>query len=393
MRPILKMPDAEIPARSDLTLLRRLLIDAVGAYCAYCESPLTVDVLASHKVSYKRVVATIDGVDTEMRVKAERFTTAWANLLPGCAACVAAKGEVPDISNGLSLLKEEDDATYRGLLDAGPRGLDEVQADLLFGYSLRNWVWPDEAANEDGALIVLEGDPTWNLFTYERSERSMTDLVTGDLVRLSGGQAEAPWAVQASTQVWVVPNETWINAQADRESLEEKARATLLGLNLNLHNPSDPRAADRRVEHRTAGADAADDCLVALEEVVERVRNRPDADLDLDDDLDHDHVESFLSVARESLRATGFWSVWLWWFVHNILEKPSPMWSAYSVEARKDLLYRLFVQYEIDLRRLRPSDGIRLSQGAPIPADAPSDVIVTQMVLPGTDLRRMPLWS
>ena len=93
---------------------------------------------------------------------------------------------------------------------------------------------------------------------------------------------------------------------------------------------------------------------------------------------------------RESLRATGFWSVWLWLFSDALMaaQLQAP-WSSYSPSAREALLYQLFVQYEID-NRWSCDTTPRAAKTSPLPADALEDEIAVQMVLPGTDLDRLP---
>jgi hypothetical protein len=391
MRPVIKLPARPVTKFEDADGLRHLLLEAVGPYCAYCESPITIDFPRSYRVSTSAQSAKFEFDGSSFTysegVGSGRFSPAWVNVQAACAACVAERGDMPGSRVGFERLRstnrlrfDELTADARGRLRPNDDAIDD-----LFMAALGSWVWPDTSSDENG-LIVLIGDDTWNLFTFDVSAQTQVQLADRALVRLDSLERDQSWATQSQTKVWLVPNTTFIQAQTNAADLQARVTNTILGWNLNYSNPSSPTAEDRRVDNRTAALQTANLALTHLSELVRQVSTQNNVGA-RDEDLEHTRIATLAVFIRETLRATGFWSLWAQTFVSTINNSSDPRWSVYSTSARRLLLYELFVEYEIDRRAIGP---IRESKFAPIPADVLEHDIQTQMVFPGTDLDRIP---
>lgn len=387
MRPVIKLPARPVSPFESADGIRHLLLEAVGPYCAYCESPITMDFPRSHRVSTSSQGADFkfDGRSFTYPegVGSRRFSPAWVNTQAACTACVAAQGVLPGSLAGFERMRSTNLPRFNQLVSGatGRLRLDDDATDDLYMAALASWVWPDTSSDENG-LIVLMGDDTWNLFAFESSAQTQVGLADRGIVRLSPFERTQPWATQSQTKVWVVPNTTFIDSQPDAADLRTRVSNTLLGWNLNYSNLSSPTAPDRRVDNRTAAFQTANAALNHLQAVVGQVKNAQNKG---DEDLGHPRVVSLTGFIRETLRATGFWSLWARRFVFAM--SSDPLWSAYSESARRLLLYELFVEYEIAERAIEP---IRASKSAPLPEDTYEADIRSQMVLPGTDLDRIP---
>jgi hypothetical protein len=51
MRPVIKVPSRAVLLSETNDSLRHLLIESLGSYCMFCESPLTIDIPVSQRVS------------------------------------------------------------------------------------------------------------------------------------------------------------------------------------------------------------------------------------------------------------------------------------------------------------------------------------------------------
>jgi hypothetical protein len=304
-----------------------------------------------------------------------------------CAACVAAKGELPDSQAGFERMRATNPNRFDELTGSasGRLRLNGYAEDDLYRDALDSWVWPDESSDENG-LIVLPGADTWNLFTFDVSARTQAALADRGLVRLQPLERDQGWATENQTKVWVVPDVNFINRQPNPADLQARVMRTILGWNLNYSNPADPTAEDRRVDNRTAALQTANTALTNLSALVSQVKdsqNKGDAD---DADLEHRHVAALLGFIRETLRSVGFWTVWAKWFVNTINNADDPLWSTYRASARRLLLYQLFVECEIDQRT---PEGILPSKPTLILADDLDQVVISQEVLSGTDVNRL----
>ena len=284
-------------------------------------------------------------------------------------------------------------AAYRRLATTNDRKFQELAGKLgnrrsytdddfddLFIAALQSWVWPDTSSDEDGNIVRL-GDPTYDLFTYREETVSQLDLA-GRRPLVRGGRLPAG-ADQARAGVWVIPNDSYINNQMDHDDLRERVVSTILGFDLNRF---DPTSLDRRVENRTLALPVVRRSLESLKDVV---RSTPRDGPDRDSDLDHVNVEVFAGALRETIRATGFWTMWAQEFQKGIMSAADDVWRNYTAPARQRLLYRIFVQYEEDNRTLFNRQAYRPTKDSPIPRDVPKDEIVFQMVLAGTDPERL----
>lgn len=387
MRPVIKLPARTVSIFEGPDGLRQLILEAVGSYCAYCESPITIDFPRSHRVSTSNAEAEFEfngrSFTYSAGVGSRRFSSAWVNVQAACAACVAAQGDLPGSLAGFERLRSTNLARFDELTDnaSGRLRLDDDATDDLYMAALGSWVWPDTSSDENG-LIVLVGDDTWNLFGFDFSEQTQVELADRGLVRLDSFERDQPWATESQRKLWVVPKTTFIDGQLNGADLVGRVTNTILGWNLNYSNPHSPTAQDRRVDNRTAAFQTANVALTHLSAVVGQVSQNKS-----DEDLNHPRVATLAGFIRETLRATGFWSMWAQRFGSAIYNSSDPLWSAYSQSARRLLMYGLFVEYEIADRTV---GQIRASKEAPIPADVYEADIRSQMVIPGTDLDRIP---
>lgn len=295
MRPVRKDFGAAVPpAPADAAL--RALLAGVGAYCAWCEMPVGVDARLGR-------AGPGDG-DPPAESPA-----VWDDLLAVCAACDAARGR-----------------RVEGEADAG------------------TWVRPDAVVNADGTRRV-EGDPTYRLFTFALDGRSTADLADAGLVRLAPGDREQPWATapRHDKVLLVVPDEAYLGTLGDGAApLRERALATLRGLDLNRCDDPGAGAADRRVANRTYVQDRAAAALRGLTRTVDALQS---AGVREGAALEHPRAALQAAAIRETARALGFWSAWMWTF-RTAMESPDdPVWRKLPPESRAALLGRLFVRF------------------------------------------------
>ena len=312
MRPVRKDFGAAA-APSDPALALRRLVESLGAYCSWCEMPVGVDA----------------GLDGGASFPAE--SSSWDDLRVACAPCRAARSRT-------------------------------VEGDAS-AVALR----PDAVADADGVVRVA-GDPTHRLLTFAMDGRSPAALAEAGLLRMTAEERARPEAQAARREkvLVVVPGETYLAARGDESgALRERALATVRALDLNRHDPSDPRAADRRVANRTYVADHAAAALRDLSRSVDALRAAPG-----DDALEHPRTALLVAAIRETARAMGFWSVWMWTFGTALEQAEDPVWRKLSPEGRASLLARLFVRHP-------PSPGTDEKSGAGRP------------VFPGTDDARL----
>lgn len=398
MRTVIKLPSREVSQFEVGNAMRHLLIESVDAYCMFCESPLTADIPVSHRVLESSSAVDFTFGETRFSYSAgvgrHRRYLEWENWQLACAACVSAKGNSPGSREGFERMRATAPSRFAEMTGNahGKLRLTPEQQDFLYVDALNSWVWPDEACNHDG-LILLPGDPTWDLFTFEESSVSQVELSERGLVRLQDNEKSQAWATERKEQLWVVPNTGFINGHADPSDMLDRVMSTIRGWNLNYFNPTDEYARDRRVDNRTAALRVAETALEKLQAAVQHLKDTQSRG---DEDLEHPDVAALLAFIREALRSTGFWSVWARRFVLNIYPpippnstETHPLWSTYSRPARRLLLYQLFVEYEIDRRA--PVYGLNYMDVDQPPEDDESDEdVITRMVLSGTDLNRLP---
>jgi HNH endonuclease len=309
-KPVIKQYNAD-----DYDVLRSFLFSLLGAYCSYCEAPISNDSQVEHKVHKSEKTGFVD------------FATQWRNLLISCQSCNAAKGRSPMIS-----------------------GSDQKSL-AAYTRTLNLWVWPDSTAKM-GSEAPMPGDESYQLFTFEHTAKTQIQLRDAGLVRENTVKNE-PWASESRTMLWIVPNETYIRGlqselgDAGVAILKKRVQATIQGLNLNFLNTSNPGYNDRRVVNRTAAMEAASSALRNLENILMASGT-----------VSHPAVKLMISAIRQTLIATGFWSVWFWVF-RKALDSPAHSnWSRFSSADRLQLLDALLYDYGMTGERAKASDRI-----------------------------------
>lgn len=398
MRPVLKIPSRNVDRTMSSAQLRYLLLEAVGAYCVYCEAPLTVDVPYTHKISVSQATHQFQvGAYTftnQVGLNYYRFNSAWVNQQLMCAACAAAKGENPNVEDALNFLMVYDQANNSGLFNtiAGKLSnnsrLSNDEWDILFGAALLTWISPDYSADEMGNLLYgAQGDQTYAFITYAYDSRPQKALHDAGLLHLDLTNGVQDWMTQAQTKVWVVPNDTNIDAWQAQHSgapnMKTRVANTIRGLNLNYCNPTDTVRFDRRVENRTATYAAVMQAWTGLNNLVTALLGK--AGFDPDGILFTPAISQIAASIRQSLRATGHWSLWAQVFQRNVLDAPSgAAWPAIDADMRRLFLFNLLIEYEVDAggmaSQIQGFAGVRFTRG---PLEA-------RPVIPGLDIDRVP---
>jgi hypothetical protein len=310
LRPVSK-PSLRQYNRGDYDVLRTHLFGNLGPYCSYCESPLANDSAVEHKVP-KNNVTGFDG-----------YATQWRNLLLCCKSCNSAKGTKP---------------SKQDIADPGSR-------DYL--NTLNLWVWPDKTAqmrDQDPPPV----DESYKLFTFEYSAKTQVQLRDLGLVRLKPGDASQPWATTAQTMLWIKQND----ANTTDAALRKRVLDTIQGLNLNYYDTSNEGYNDRRVDNRKKAMESANQALANLERAARAAGNVL---------LSNPNVMMMMQAIRQTVIATGFWSVWFWIFRQALDNPPAASyWHQFPVGQRKALLEALLIYYTSPAERASATDLIFL---------------------------------
>jgi len=395
MRPVLKIPSRKVDKTMSSAQLRYLLLEAVGAYCVYCEAPLTVVIPYTHKISVSQAPHQFQ-VDTytitnQVGLNYYRFNSAWVNQQLMCAACAAAKGESPNLEDALNFLKAYDQVNNSGSFNpiagklSNKSRLSDREWDTLFQAALQAWISPDYSADEMGNLLYgAQGDQTYTFITYAYDSRTQKALHDAGLLRLDLTNGVQDWMTQAQTKVWVVPNDSVINArQSDLLDMKTRVKKTIRGLNLNYSNPTDTLRFDRRVENRTATYEEVVQAWTRLDALVSALADK--TGFDKDNILFNPAISQIATSIRQSLRATGHWSLWAQEFQRNVLDSPSGnAWLHIDEDLRRLFLFNLLIEYEVDLdtmaSQIQDFNGVRFTRGP----------LETRPVIPGLDIDRVP---
>lgn len=305
MRPVVK-PVITQYNFTDYDVMRRFLFPAIGAYCSYCEQPISNDSAVEHKVPK----------DGEKGFP--EYQVQWRNLLLGCQTCNSAKGARPDKND--------------------VPGGDEMDDEQWYLATLKLWVWPDSTPKTN-TEPALAGDPTYQLFYYVRDSRSQADLLGDGLLR-KYWTGTPSWLNTAVTQTWVEPNELFIEEQNNPDALRARVKNTITNLNLNRYNPNDANYNDRRVINRDAAYTAATLSLQRLETVYKAAQD------DYKGNARKAVIRIMVKSIRQSAMAMGFWTIWFDIF-RAALDDPGEMsfWHDVDVAVRKELLLRTLVYY------------------------------------------------
>ena len=399
MRPVLKIPSRKVNKSMPNGQLRYLLLEAMGAYCVYCEAPLTVDIPYTHKISVSQVPHKFQvgnyTISSQVGLNYHRFNTAWVNQQLMCAACAAAKGESPNLEDALKYLKAYDQVNNSGLFNtiagklSNSSRLDDGEWDTLFQAALQSWLSPDYSADEMGNLLYgAQGDQTYTFVKYVQDSRTPKALYDAGLLRLDLSNGVQPWMTQAQTKVWIIPNDTAINAWEHQHNnnildMTTRVKNTIWGLNLNYFNPTDAIQFDRRVENRTRVFAIVTQAGNRLNNLVTAVAGKPG--FDKDSLLFSPAISQITTSIRQSLRATGHWSLWAQEFQRNILDAPSGnVWPTIDKDLRRLFLFNLLIEYEVDPGRManqvQQFGDVRFTRGP----------LVVRPVIPGLDVARVP---
>lgn len=354
---------------------RHELVRAYGPYCAYCESPLGSDVPRSYRVSVSRERADIivgkDVIEFTKGVPGKE-ASGWDNAALACAACVRAKEDRLDSRAAFTWLQARDPNMYTDLKNkVSRRKLLGGNDQSLIRAAIGSWLWPESHYTAEG-FLVIGGDHIWSLLDIEKSVSSQRDLHnrTRPLVRLTDAELQSNDFAKTFDGVWLVPNDTYIQqltaanapwlindpakTEAEqRQGLTDRVLSTILGWNLNYMNPARPDIVDRRVETRTQAHAVANDLGSRLSEHVTNAVREAEARGEAPGTIwpEGAEINSAVEMIHECLRATGCWTVWARLF-YNVFSHPaaeSP-WPKVDVQARQLMFYRLFINYETDLR-------------------------------------------
>ncbi len=356
MRPIDKTGWRRLTIEGDAYgTARQMLLTTTGYYCAYCESPLGVDMPVEHKAAKS---------DADRQAGFPDQATKYSNLVLACSACNASKSSHPNQQDGIDWLK------VRLPTLRNPDGID-----LLYG-ALAAYAWPDVCkANSDAPPVpdrlkpIYSGkDETFRLFRYVRDTKSQTDLVRENVLRLSLAEAASDWAKVKQNMIWVYPNETYINQQPDSAFLLARVQNTLKMLTLNFSYPGDVKASDRRVAGRTRAGDVAQGALTTLAGAVSATGFKTG------DTTYSEQTIVTVRLIRELALATGYWSTWMSVFSAITAGTAQP-WQGLPAADRSELVSMTLVRYAAQDGRSRRYD---------FQPDPPT-------VFPGTDIDRVTL--
>ncbi len=313
MRPLWKpYPEVRGGVPEEYDAWRHALLDTLGSYCAYCESPVTNDTAVEHKAAKKEASQKSEGGFPHRQ-------TDWVNLVVACGACNSAKGAHPDVQDA------------RGVAQRG---------EDLYHAVMNHWAWPDFCPNPPRRQPYQPPkQQAYQLFSYEYSAQSQAMLRQRDLHLPESEEIEHAHFTRATDQLWVIPNERYISGLPQQDSARAKAKRTISTLKLNRHIEGDSKASDRRVRNRTTTYLNAVAALGDLENIVQR------ADYRLEDPRIKLMVEA---ITLEAL-ASGFWSVWMFVFQDPLLTPlPETVWwelKNFNAGAGLAILTALFLTY------------------------------------------------
>lgn len=393
MRPFVKhITDPQFSlATANPEQIANQLIAASGAYCAFCEAPLghpgyqekvsTSDVVDDYDLSSSEM--SDDDLPVGYRFQATRGVPRarglWENYLLCCTACTYWRDGFPRLKDGLEILRKEDKTDYHSICTAlrDANTLSSDQVTRVRRAAIACMVWPDTSVDINGVVLEL-GIRTAELFTFEWSEQSPQQLMDRRLIRVPVEWQQLPWMNVGVSHLWVVPNESFLSTLADPDTITWQVTNTILNLNLNMVLPADANIAlpdtSNLVDSRVAQRSVAYTTYLGLWKglltpLVERVvhqlgRNDPEFI------VGHSWIQLNLRQYCKQIQSAGFWSVAAFALDECLREG---IWAGITTDVRRNLLYDVLVQFDPLIALIFPDD-------------APEPV----MVLPGTDVDRLP---
>lgn len=308
MRPLIKTYVKQYN-QNDYDVMRHYLLDQIGSYCSYCEAPISMDSAVEHKVP-----------KSEEKGFSE-YQTDWCNLLLACQSCNSSKGATPnkhDVPGGESMGDYE-----------------------WFKKTMDLWFWPDRTLNQEGKDIMLV-HPSYALVELVYQTYSQRQLAQKGWIKPIRNSRS--WAKKKYKRVWVIPRESFISQypKEKADSIRERVKRTIAGLNLNAYNPEDRTFNNRRVHNRTQ---AFFDAQHALQQFIDLLKGFQSRDSIYLDDGYQPEIKIAIDSIRTAAQSTGFWTVWFSVFRHTLDDPSDPVLQGLSKEDRKNLLIYLFVYY------------------------------------------------
>lgn len=362
MRPVNKTPE-RIYYHADYDILRRNLISTIGAYCSYCEAPITVDIPVEHKApkSTKRGNYVVHGHNYQnVNLGFPPFATQWRNLVLSCTQCNSVKGDRPTT---------EDARNYLAATGGNPATNDW---ETLFVAGIHSAIFPDstpqitftDAQGHQTIFPALPGDETYKLLTYEYTPRSQAYWVQQQL-RRNFNAVNQGWATQNHQMVWIIPDTAYINQQSNSALLLSRVKHVIRMCGLNNYHDGDPKMSDRRVFNRTRTFANIGVAATRLASAVQNSGGIFDAQ-----GAFRPAVNIMALAIREAALAQGYFSLWYRTFRTLMKDQNHPIWSHLPQAQIGELFKVLFLTYP---------QGERID-GA------------SNLIFPGTDLTKLPAW-
>jgi hypothetical protein len=336
----------------DYDATRRLLVEVVGAYCAYCEAPVSVDMPVEHKGAKfdaaNRQAARFFSIDNVKFLDTgfPDYATQWRNLLIACDSCNTIKSSQPGQQQAREYLYQF------GTADA----FETNNSEQLYMAALAWSIWPDSCPTNITGQPAPPVDQTYRLITFDYSSQSQADLANNGLLPPLSSTTDAA-ATTVYKKVWVIPNDDYIQTLDDMTEMHYRVLNMISMLKLNRY-VEDASANDRRTQNRTNVYLLA---LNAVEDLATIVHSAGDK-------FDDPNVKLMVQSIRDTALATGYWCVWMWVFSTTFQDISHDVWDAVSTDDKNALLNYLFKIYMPGERA--NGDG--------------------KVLFPGTDLSRIP---
>jgi hypothetical protein len=261
---------------------RRSLIDSVGQYCSYCESPILSHLHIEHRAPKRTFPAR---------------SLSWSNFLLACSTCNSAKGHSPSQANlpghPLSTAAAENYIDNVGAVryiwpsfDWAPLPL---HSPYPFSLSL-NWITP---RNQKLGKCAALTDP---------ERQRMRDMFALGQLDIDGGLYYEPWGTALRFKkhfgLFVIANPAC--DKINRDAADNVIN--LVGLNRILRSSKSSDSVDRRMQSRMLAWFRAHEMRDLLSEAVIADGAAP---------AGKKRLPLVLEQLKITMRSTGFWLVWL----------------------------------------------------------------------------------